>query len=188
MNITIFPTLLLLVSLLLLPAAAAGSVDSMTLIAKGDVHYMGFIKVYDAHLYAPEAKDQGRILSPEVSKCLLLKYDVGLKPNDFVKGANMVLERQHPPERLERLKTHVDALHSAYRPVDKGDSYTLCYDADTGLTTLNLNAEQLVAIQSEEFSEAYFGIWLSPHKPLSSALQKQLVDSSAGPSRDGESR
>lgn len=188
MNIYKYCFFLFLLSLFFLPAAAAGSVDSMTLIAKGDARYMGFIKVYDALLYAPEAKDQSRILSPEVSKCLHLKYDVGLKPKDFVKGANLVLERQHPPERLERIKTHVDTLHNAYRAVDKGDSYFLCYDADTGLTTLNLNAEQLVAIQSEEFSEAYFGIWLSPHKPLSSALQKQLVGSSTDSSRDGESR
>lgn len=177
-----------MISLLALPAAAAGAVDSMTLIAKGDARYMGFIKVYDAHLYAPEVKDRDRILSPKVSKCLQLKYDVGLKPKDFVKGATVVLERQHSPEHLDSIKTHVDALHNAYRSVDKGDSYLLCYDAVTGLTTLSLNAEQLVAIQSEDFSEAYFGIWLAPNNPLSSSLQKQLVGSSAGTGRAGESK
>jgi hypothetical protein len=162
-------------SVLVLPVAAVGLVDSMTLVAKGNARYMGFIKVYDAHLYMPEKVDHDRILSTEVSKCLKLNYDVGLKPKDLIKGANLVLERQHPQEHLERIKPYVDELHNAYRAVDKGDSYTLCYDAKSELTTLSLNAEPLVAIQSDEFSSAYFGIWLSPDKPLSRALQKQLV-------------
>jgi hypothetical protein len=165
----------IIMSVLVLPAAAVGLVDSMTLVAKGNAHYMGFIKVYDAQLYVPEKVDHDRILSTEVSKCLKLNYDVGLKPKDLIKGANIVLERQHPQEDLERIRPYVDELHNAYRAVDKGDSYTLCYDAESELTTLSLNADELVAIQSDEFSSAYFGIWLSPHKPLSSALQKQLV-------------
>jgi hypothetical protein len=164
-----------IIALFVLPAAAVGLVDSMTLVGQGNARYMGFIKVYDALLYVPNKVDQARILSSEVSKCLKLEYAVGLKPEDLIKGANLVLERQHPQEHLERIKPHVDELHNAYRAVDKGDSYTLCYDAESGLTTLSLNAEQLVAIQSDEFSSAYFGIWLSPDKPLSSALQKQLV-------------
>ncbi|MGI9571530.1 MAG: chalcone isomerase family protein [Desulfobulbia bacterium] len=164
-----------LLFLALIPSAAIGSVDSMTLISKGDAHYMGFIKVYDAQLYAFAKQDQARILSSEVSKCLKLNYKIGLKPKDFIAGASTVLGRQHPPEYLDLIKPHVDALHSAYRAVDKGDFYLLCYDADSGLTTLSLNAEKLVAIDSGEFSSAYFGIWLSPNNPLSPALQKQLA-------------
>ena len=166
---------IIIITLFVMPAAAVGLVDSMTLVAKGNARYMGFIKVYDAHLYVPEKVDHERILSAEVSKCLKLEYDVGLKPKDLIKGANLVLQRQYPEEHLARIRPHVEELHNAYRPVDKGDSYTLCYDAESELTTLSLNAEQLVAIQSDEFGSAYFGIWLSPNKPLSSALQKQLV-------------
>ena len=176
------------ITLLVLPAAAVGLVDSMTLVAKGDARYMGFIKVYDAHLYIPEEVDHSRILDPDVSKCLELNYSVGLKPEDFIKGATIVLERQHPTEYLERIRPHVDALHDAYRPVDKGDTYILCYDAESEMTTLSLNTEQLVAIQSEEFSSAYFGIWLSPDQPLSTALQRQLTTPADKASRKGESR
>lgn len=183
-----YQILSLVVFIILLPAAVLGSVESMTLIAKGDARYMGFIKVYDAHLYAFEKQDQGRILSPEVSKCLKLKYEVGLKPKDFIAGANTILGKQHPEEQLELIKPHVDTLHQAYRAVDKGDSYLLCYDAATELTTLSLNAEKLVAIESGEFSSAYFGIWLSPNNPLSPALQKQLVVPEDASGRAGESR
>ena len=140
---------LTLVTLIVLPAAAVGLIDSMTLAGKGDARYMGFIKVYDAHLYLPAEVDHSRILDTDVSKCLELNYAVGLKPEDFIKGATIVLERQHPTEHLELLKPHVDALHDAYRPVDKGDSYILCYEAESKVTTLSLNTEQLVAIESE---------------------------------------
>ena len=176
------------VTLLVLPAAAFGLIDSMTLVAKGDARYMGFIKVYDAHLYVPAEVDHNRILDTDVSKCLELNYEVGLKPEDFIKGASIVLERQHTREYLDLIKPHVEALHAAYRPVDKGDSYILCYEAESKMTTLSLNTEQLVAIQSEEFSSAYFGIWLSPDQPLSSSLQRQLTTPADGTSRKGESR
>ena len=56
----------------LMPSVALGSLDSMTLISKGEARYMGFIKVYEAQLYTFEIEDQARILSPEVSKCLKL--------------------------------------------------------------------------------------------------------------------
>lgn len=173
-RISLYLTLLTVI-VFVMPSTSVGLVDSMTLVAKGNARYMGFIKVYDAHLYVPQKLDHERILSTEVSKCLKLDYDVGLKPEDLIKGATVVLERQHPQEHLERIQPYVDQLHNAYRPVDKGDSYTLCYDAEKELTTLSLNAEPLVAIQSEEFSSAYFGIWLSPDQPLSRSLQKQLA-------------
>ncbi len=159
----------------LAPAAAGASIDAMTMVGKGDVYYLGFIKVYDAHLYTQDKADQQRILDTDVSKCLKLTYDVKLKPEDFIKGANMVLERQHPPEYLEMLKPHIDALHTAYQSVEKGDTYLLCYEAQTGKTSLSLNDTTVAVIESEPFGSAYLGIWLSPDQPLSASLQKNLV-------------
>ncbi len=170
--------ILLLWAVLLVPAVpvlATAAIDRMILIGAGDVYYLGFLKVYDAHLYATNEADGQRILSPEVSKCLKLTYDVELKPEDFVKGAETVLKRQYPAEHLELLKPHVEALHSAYQRVEKGDSYVLCYEAETGQTSLSLNDQTVAVIESEPFSSAYFGIWLSPNQPLSESLQKKLV-------------
>lgn len=161
-----------------LPGLALAAIDRMVMIGAGDVYYLGFIKVYDAHLYAPDETDGGRILSPEVSKCLKLTYDVKLKPEDFVAGADTVLKRQHAPEYLETLKPHIDALHDAYQPVEKGDTYLLCYESETGQTSLSLNDQTVAVIESEPFSSAYFGIWLSPDQPLSESLQKKLVQPS----------
>lgn len=173
-------------TLALIPASSGATIDTMTLIGKGDVHYLGFIKVYDAHLYAFDKEDSARILSPEVSKCLELTYDVKLKPKDFITGADTVLERQHDPEYLEMLKPHIDLLHDAYQSVDKGDIYLLCYDSGTRKTSLSLNGKAVAVIESEPFSSAYFGIWLSSDQPLSAPLQKKLVQPAAAAS-GGES-
>jgi len=158
-----------------LPGLSSAGIDRMVMIGKGDVYYLGFIKVYDAHLYALNEADGQRILDPAVSKCLKLTYDVKLKPEDFVTGADTVLKRQHAPEYLGTLKPYIDELHGAYQGVVKGDSYVLCYEAETRQTTLALNDQTVAVIESEPFSSAYFGIWLSENKPLSDSLQKKLV-------------
>lgn len=163
---------LLMMFMLPLEYAAAGQ---MIRVGSGEARYLGFIKVYDAELYADSQEDRADILSPEISKCLKLTYDVSLKSKDFVKGASMVLERQMPAEQLEMIKAQVDMLHSSYVAVEPEDYYQLCYNAETAMTSLSLNKRELVAIKSKEFSKAYFGIWLSDNQPLSNALQKDLV-------------
>ena len=162
-----------------LPILSSAAIDRMVMIGKGDVYYLGFIKVYDAHLYALNETDGRRILDPEVSKCLKLTYDVKLKPEDFVTGADTVLKRQHDPEHLEALRPYIDDLHEAYQPVAKGDTYVLCYQAETKQTSLTLNDQTVAVIESEPFSSMYFGIWLSDNQPLSDSLQKKLIQPNA---------
>lgn len=150
----------------------------MELRGQGVVYWMRFIKVYDAYLYTVDESDRSKILDPGVSKCLRLEYSVSLSPEDFIKGADTVLARQHPPEYLASIQSEIDALHDAYAPVEKGDSYLMCYRADEATTTLALNGAELVSIQSEPFSAAYFGIWLGPEEPLSEDLRDDLLGES----------
>jgi hypothetical protein len=85
------------------------------------------------------------------------------------------LARQHAPETLERVKSELERLHNAYREVGEGDSYSLCYDAETQTTTLSMNQEELISIASPEFAEIYFGIWLGSNGPLDEGLRNQLL-------------
>jgi hypothetical protein len=147
----------------------------MNLLGKGEVYYLGFIKVYDAALYVNTKNDSQVVMDPETSRCLKLTYDVALTVKDFVLGAETVLARQHSPEGLSKLRKEIDMLHDAYRDVQKGDSYYLCYDAPQRLTTLTLNDTQLVAVPSTEFAEAYFGIWLGAVKPIDDKLRDRLL-------------
>jgi Chalcone isomerase-like len=168
-------TILLLLLSILSPVSSYASVSTMNLMGKGEVYYLGFIKVYDAWLYTKSATNSEEILHPETSRCLKLTYDVSLEVKDFVLGADTVLARQHPPETLAKLRKEIDMLHAAYRDVAKGDSYYLCYDAPQRLTTLTLNETQLVAVPSKEFADVYFGIWLGADKPIDEKLRDRLL-------------
>jgi Chalcone isomerase-like len=168
---------IIFIFLLFLFSTGAGyaAISAMNLMGKGEVYYLGFIKVYDAWLYATSATTTEEILHPETSRCLKLTYDVSLEVKDFVLGAETILARQHAPEEIAKWQKEIDMLHAAYRDVEKGDSYYLCYDAPQRLTTLTLNDTQLVAIPSREFADVYFGIWLGTVKPLDEKLRDQLL-------------
>lgn len=168
----------------LIPAPAPAVPESMRLFGSGDARYLGFIKVYNAELYVQNAGETDHILSPDVSKCLKLTYEVALKPEDFVKGATLVLNRQQSSEQLGLIGPDIEKLHDAYVGVEKGDSYLLCYDAATSRTTLSLNGKELVSVQSRQFGESYFSIWLAPEQPLSSSLQKELLGAAAQGKRE----
>ena len=149
--------------------------EDMSVVGQGKVYYLGLIKVYDAYLYSDSANVLEDILEPTVSKCLKLNYEVSLTPENFIEGANKVLGRQHSEDDLNILNREIEALHDSYLGVEKGDTYELCYNAESETTTLALNGKQLVAIASPKFSSLYFGIWLSDDNPIDSKLQRSLV-------------
>ena len=154
---------------------AHSTVDSLQARSQGNVYYLQFIKVYTASLLTQKSTDLDNVLDPDVSKCLKLVYDVSLTSENFIEGANTVLARQYSPDYLDSLRQEIQILHNAYLPVEKGDSYTLCYDSGSAKTTLSLNDRDLASIVSRDFSSLYFGIWLSPDKPLDKKLQRSLV-------------
>ena len=169
-------TLITLITLLIITAPNGYAItDSMQLRGHGNVYYLSFIKVYKASLLTKKGADTLNILDPGISKCLKLEYDVSLTSENFIEGANTVLERQYSAEQLVTLQQETEALHRAYQPVQKGDSYQLCYNSDSATTTLSLNGRDLVSISSKAFSSLYFGIWLSPDNPIDKKLQRNLL-------------
>jgi hypothetical protein len=176
-----FRAVMILVTLLLfLSRPGYATISGMNLMGKGEVYYLGFIKVYDAALYVNTQNAGQVVMDSETSRCLKLTYDVSLTTKDFVLGAETILARQHSPEGITKLRKEIDLLHAAYRDVQKGDSYYLCYDAPQRLTTLTLNDTELVAVPSEEFAEAYFGIWLGEVQPIDEKLRDRLLRRSGG--------
>lgn len=169
--------ILLLVILISFPFSATGIAieDDLLRLGQGEAYYLKFIKVYDATLFGSINSDEKTILSRDVSKCLQLEYAVDVKSRDFIKAANIVLERQFSEEQLARIKNDIDALHRGYIDVKGGDNYTLCYDSRIGETTLALNGEPLVSIKSAEFAEVYFSIWLGENRPLDNKLRNDLL-------------
>jgi len=175
-GIAMFRVIMILMTLaLFLSGPGYAGISGMNLLGKGEVYYMGFIKVYDAALYANTKTRSQEAMDAETSRCLKLTYDVALTVKDFVLGAETILARQHSPAGMSKLRKEIDMLHAAYRDVQKGDSYYLCYDAPQQLTTLTLNDTELVAIASKEFAEAYFGIWLGAVEPIDEKLRDRLL-------------
>ena len=167
-------TLLFILVFTFLPFSAYATISGMNLLGKGEVYYLGLIKVYDAALYA-ESNKSGLVLDGKTSLCLQLTYDVSLSVKDFVLGAETVLNRQHPPEEIARFQREIDMLHTAYRDVTKGDSYFLCYDARQQKTILRLNTTELISVSSPLFAKLYFGIWLGAEKPIDERLREKLL-------------
>ncbi len=167
--------MLLITLTIVLAKPGYATVSAMHLIGKGEVYYMGFIKVYDAALYAGMQPQSQEVMDAKTSRCLKLTYAVSLSVKDFILGAETILAQQHSPEELIKLRKNIDTMHAAYRDVLKGDSYHLCYDASEDLTTLTLNDTPLVAISSQEFARAYFGIWLGEVRPIDEKLRDRLL-------------
>ena len=152
----------------------AGSNDVLNLVGSGEVDYLGFIKVYDAALYAPDGATAEKIQQAGCSYCLKLKYQVDLSANTFIQAAEKTLAQQWPEEKISMLRPRIDQLHRAYRDVRKKDSYSLCYEDTNKVMTLALNDNILTTVYGREFAELYAGIWLGKQHPISLSLQKSL--------------
>jgi hypothetical protein len=149
--------------------------ESMQLLGKGEARYLRFIKVYDASLYVNQPVAAEDILNQDVSKCLNLEYDVAVGREDFITAANTVLDRQFSKTELSAVTSELEALHQGYIDVKKGDKYTLCYDNAGFNTTLALNGNELVTVNSPAFAEMYFSIWLGSNDPLDEKLRNNLL-------------
>ncbi|MFW2368828.1 MAG: chalcone isomerase family protein [Desulforhopalus sp.] len=158
----------------------AASIENMQLLGKGEAYYLKFFKVYDAALYSEPLAENENILDDDVSKCLHLKYSVGVDRDDFITAANTILTRQYSSEQLRQVSTELDMLHSGYKDVEKGDSYTLCYSETTETTSLAFNGGKVVSVTSPAFAEMYFSIWLGNTSPLDEKLRNNLLSKIAG--------
>lgn len=160
---------------LLSPLTGYAMLESMELHGQGTARYLGFIKVYDAYLFTGKPVAPDRVMDNDVSKCLKIEYAVSMSVDNFIEGANTVLERQYNELQLSEFYSEINALHQKYRAVEKGDTYILCYDDSKNLITMALNEEKLLAITSRNFAKLYFGIWLGEEKPLDETLRNSLL-------------
>jgi len=155
-----------------LVSSANASTKQWPLISKGEVRYLKMIKVYDISLYSPSNITANNVLNTNISKCLKLDYKVELTQDKFRLATSKILKRQHTAAQLEKIKTPLEKLQQAYKPVKKGDSYSLCYNGKNQIMQLALNDKKLVDIKSAELAKVYLGIWLSKNKPISQSLYR----------------
>jgi len=67
---------------------------------------------------------------------------------------------------LNRIEEQIAAINDAYEDVDRGDRYTLRYDATRRARALVKIGELVTEIPGDEFQRIYFSIWLGPESPF----------------------
>ena len=149
---------------------ANASIKQWPLHSKGEIRYLKIFKVYDIGLYTPNKVTATNILNTNISKCLKLDYAVDLTEDKFRLATSTILQRQHSSEYLEKISGPLEQLQQAYKAVNKGDVYILCYNGKNKIISLELNTKKLIEIQSAELAKAYMGIWLSDNQPISMHL------------------
>jgi hypothetical protein len=155
------------------PAEVAEPLPQLPTLGEATARYAGLIRVYDAELRAPRDISRRELLSPEVPKCLSLRYRVSLRRDQLIEAADRTLARQLPAAALLGLREPLERWHDAYQDVDPGDRYTLCVAG--GVTQLWFNGVQTVQVEDPRFARAYLGIWLA-ESPLSTALRDALLE------------
>ncbi len=168
--------LLVLVSTLFIMSTASATVSDrgtdFALQGEGSFRWT-LIRVFDARFYLgkdvpPETDPLG-----DVPKRLELKYAVSIKADDFIASGDKALRATLDENQLASIQDDVDAINKAYKDVSSGDRYTLTYIPGEG-TTLALNDEVLTLIESAEFGQYYFHIWLGA-EPVSARLRDRLL-------------
>lgn len=164
------PISITLLTLAFFSSNAFASTKQWPLQRKGEVRYLKMIKVYDIGLYSPTKVSSKDILKSNISKCLKLDYAVSLTEDKFKLATSKILNRQHSPKYLETIKVPLASLQNAYKPVKKGDSYSLCYNGRSEVMRLDLNDKKLFEVKSAKLAQVYLGIWLSKNNPISKPL------------------
>ena len=169
--------MVLMLIMLLVPQVSGATIapEGLQRLGQGNAYYLGFIKVYQATLFGSPAGDAETLLSDDVSKCLHLEYQVDVKKQQFIEAAEIVLERQFTAQRLDQVREGIEELHRGYLDVNGGDSYTLCYRSETGVTSLARNGSEVLSITVPGFAEVYFSIWLGEQRPLDERLRGDLT-------------
>jgi hypothetical protein len=141
------------------------------LAGTGLFRYWGF-KVYAIALYAdPEDALKATILNP-LPKRLVIHYFRDFEAKDFRESQKLALENPFKMN-LDDLKSKLIEMEGLYRPVKKGDEYSITFIPGVG-TQLELDGEILGTVEGDDFQKAYFGIWLSDNS-VKESLRRQLL-------------
>lgn len=131
------------------------------------------IRVFDARFYLGVDVPADADPLGDVPKRLELKYAVSISADDFIASGDKALKATLSEDQLASIQDGVDAINKAYKDVSSGDRYTLTYIPGEG-TTLALNDEVLTLIESAEFGQYYFHIWLGK-EPVNARLRDRLL-------------
>ncbi len=181
-----FARLILLLALLcLLPSVQAEprfphelAVDQHKLsrCSQAELKAYRLIHVGYAALYLPDCKQLQEILKP-IPKRMRFLYERAIPAHAFRESSEQYL-KLNLAAKYSDWQAVFAKFNSAYRDVDKGDTYELIYSPDRGLQLL-LNSSLLATLDNPEQALAYFSIWFG-EEPFSETLKTDLLSPETG--------
>lgn len=143
-------------------------VPSAQTVGKGEFHYL-FMHIYDAELSAPNGA-----FEPDAPYALKLTYHRAFDGVDIADESLRQMRKQGLKD--EALLTRWGGeMRKVFPDVAKGDALTGVRRAD-GTTQFFHGEKSIGQINDPAFTDAFFGIWLSP-KTTEPKLRKQLLGS-----------
>ncbi|GAB3383720.1 chalcone isomerase family protein [Spongiibacter taiwanensis] len=99
------------------------------------------------------------ILDPHYAKRLVIEYGVGVSAERFRDMTRDSLEEAFSAQMLAPFDEEIDRFCGLFKPVEKGDQYSLDWQMDTGLG-LALNGEPLGRVQDPMAAQIILSVWL----------------------------
>jgi len=136
------------------------------------LNYMMVIKAYAGALYLQPSINYDQALSA-TPRILELYYFHKISAEDFRESTMEMIKKNTDSSGFRRIENQLDTFNTFYRDVIPGDRYRAEY-TPAGGTTLYLNGKALGTIKGDEFSRAFFSIWIGKN-PIDKKFRDRLL-------------
>lgn len=129
-------------------------------LRKFEMSAVSLMTIYSVGFYIDEKEPVDGDIA-DVEKVIILEYRIDV-PKEKVVEAIIENVRTNPKVNLDLVRPLFEQLSDAFDSPKKGDRYDFIYLPGKG-TAMIKAGRVLTVVQTREFAEAFFGIWLSPH-------------------------
>jgi len=134
--------------------------------------YMLVIRAYAGGLYLNSEIPSNMALS-DVHRVLELYYFHNISAEDFRESTIEMIKRNTSPDEFSSISERLEVFNRFYKPVKPGDRYRAEYIPGKG-TTLYHNGSPLGTVKGNDFSRAFFSIWIGAD-PIDKKFRDRLL-------------
>lgn len=136
------------------------------------LNYMLVIRAYAGALYMENGIPASSVLG-ETTRVLELYYFHKISAEDFRVSTVEMIKRNTTVEGFGKISERLNTFNTLYRDVKPGDRYRAEYIPGRG-TTLYLNGRPLGGVPGNDFSKAFFSIWIG-RDPIDRKFRDKLL-------------
>ncbi len=136
------------------------------------LNYMFVIRAYAGALYIRPETQSSQVLD-DTPRILELYYFHKITMEDFRESTTEMIKRNTTDPGFRAIKERLGTFNGFYRGVKPGDRYRAEYIPGKG-TTLYLNGRSLGTVKGNDFSKAFFSIWIG-RSPIDKKFRDRLL-------------